>query len=64
MNTPELAAERLILREFTAGDLEDVYQIFSDAEVNRFLPWFALKTRSDALLANTAGRADAAMPSA
>ena len=48
MNTPELAAERLILREFTAGDLEAVYQIFSDAELNRFLPWFALKTRSDA----------------
>lgn len=38
MNTPELAAERLILREFTAGDLEAVYQIFSDAELNRFLP--------------------------
>ncbi len=48
MNTPELATERLILREFTADDLEAVYQIFSDAEVNRFLPWFALKTRSDA----------------
>lgn len=43
MNTPTLNTERLILRKFTEDDLEALYAIYSDEEVNRFLPWFPLK---------------------
>lgn len=50
MNTPTLVTERLILRKFTENDLEALYKIFSDTEVNRFLPWFPLKTPEDAKL--------------
>lgn len=48
MNTPTLATERLILRKFTEDDLDALYKIFGDKEVNRFLPWFALQTPQDA----------------
>lgn len=48
MNTPTLGTERLILRKFTEGDLEALYQIYSDEEVNKFLPWFPLKTMEEA----------------
>ena len=48
MNTPELETERLILRRFTENDLEAFYQIYSDEEVNTFLPWFPLKTMEEA----------------
>ena len=43
MNTPALKTERLILRRFTENDMEALYQIYSDEEVNRFLPWFPVK---------------------
>ncbi len=46
MNTPTIETERLILRKFTLDDLEAIYQIYSDEEVNRFLPWFPLETGS------------------
>ena len=48
MNTPTLETERLILRKFTEEDLEALYQIYSDEEVNRFLPWFPLKSMDEA----------------
>ena len=48
MNTPTLETERLILRKFTEDDLEALYQIYSDEEVNRFLPWFPLKSMDEA----------------
>ena len=48
MNTPTLKTERLILRKFTENDLDALYQIYSDVEVNTFLPWFPLKTMEDA----------------
>lgn len=38
MNTPILKTERLILRQFTENDLEALYKIYSDNEVNKFLP--------------------------
>lgn len=44
MNTPALKTERLILRRFTENDMEALYQIYSDEEVNRFLPWFPVKS--------------------
>lgn len=48
MNTPHLETERLILRKFTEDDLEALYYIHSDEEVNRFLPWFTLRNMEDA----------------
>lgn len=43
MNTPTLETQRLILRKFRENDLDALYEIHRDAEVNRFLPWFPLK---------------------
>lgn len=48
MNTPTLETNRLILRKFTENDLEALYAIFRDEEVNRFLPWFPLRTVEEA----------------
>ena len=48
MNTPKLETERLVLRRFTEEDLDAIYRIFSDVEVNTFLPWFPLKSAEDA----------------
>lgn len=50
MNTPTLETERLILRKFTENDIEAIYQIYSDEEVNRFLPWFPLRRFEEARL--------------
>ena len=49
MSTPTLQTERLILRAFTEADVGALYQIHSDREVNRFLPWFPPRTKDDAL---------------
>ncbi len=38
MNTPTLKSKRLILRKFNENDLEAFYYIFSNKEVNQFLP--------------------------
>ena len=38
MNTPTLNTQRLILRKFNGNDLEAFCDIFSDKEVNQFLP--------------------------
>lgn len=48
MNTPALETERLILRKFTENDLVALYRIYSDEEVNQFLPWFPLKNMEEA----------------
>lgn len=48
MNTPTLRTDRLILRKFIKDDLEALFEIFSDEEVNVFLPWYPLKTMEDA----------------
>lgn len=39
-NTPQLETKRVILRRFTAEDLDDVFTLYSDETVNEFLPWF------------------------
>lgn len=44
MNTPTIETERLILRRFSENDLEALHKIYSDEEVNKFLPWFPLHT--------------------
>lgn len=43
MNTPKLETNRLILRKFNENDLKAFYDIFSDKEVNLYLPWFPVK---------------------
>lgn len=43
-NTPLLETKRLILRRFTDRDIEDMLLLYGDEEVNRFLPWFPLRT--------------------
>lgn len=48
MNTPTLETDRLILRKFTENDIEALFLILKDEEVNRFLPWFPLKNIEEA----------------
>lgn len=43
-----IKTERLILRKFAENDFDAMYRIFSDVDVNKFLPWFPLKTIEDA----------------
>ncbi len=47
-NTPTLETERLILRKFTENDIEALFDIYKDEEVNTFLPWFPLKSLEEA----------------
>lgn len=47
-NTPELRTERLILRKFNENDIEALFNIHRDEEVNRFLPWFPLRSVEEA----------------
>ena len=48
MNTPTLETERLILRKFTENDLEAIYLILKDEQVNTYLPWFPAESIEDA----------------
>lgn len=50
MNTPTLETERLILRKFTKNDIDAMYEIYSDEEVNEFLPWFPLRSLEETQL--------------
>lgn len=43
MNTPTIFTERLILRKFTKDDLEALFLILKDEDVNKFLPWYPMK---------------------
>lgn len=47
-NTPTLETERLILRRFKDADLDALFQIYSDEEVNTYLPWFPLHSMEEA----------------
>lgn len=47
MNTPKLETEKLILRKFTKDDLDALYEIYSDRDVNKFLPWFPLENEGE-----------------
>lgn len=47
-NTPELITERLILRKFTSDDIKAFFDIMSDETVNKFLPWFPVKSLEEA----------------
>lgn len=48
MNTPTLETKRLILRKFTSADLDALFLIFKDEEVNQYLPWYPLKNLEEA----------------
>ena len=48
MNTPTLESERLILRRFTEADIDAIFEIFGDVELNRFLPWYPPKSLDEA----------------
>ncbi len=48
MNTPMLETERLILRKFTDKDIEALYLILKDEEVNIFLPWYPVQNIDEA----------------
>ena len=43
MNSPTIETERLILRKFTEDDMEALFLILKDEEVNQFLPWYPMK---------------------
>lgn len=45
---PVLETERLILRTFSESDVEAIFTILSNEEVNEFLPMFPLKTLQEA----------------
>ncbi len=47
MNTPTIETERLILRKFTEADMEALFLILKDEEVNRFLPWYPVKDMAE-----------------
>ena len=48
MDNKQITTDRLILRSFTADDLDDIYTLLADEEVNRYLPWFPAKSREEA----------------
>lgn len=48
MNTLKLETERLILRKFTEEDIEALYLLLKDEDVNIFLPWFPVKSIEEA----------------
>lgn len=48
MNTSTLKTKRLILRKFTKNDIDALYLILKDEEVNKFLPWYPIKSMQEA----------------
>lgn len=43
-----IETDRLILRNFESGDVEALYLLLRDREVNTFLPWFPIESRAEA----------------
>ena len=48
MNTPLIETERLILRMFSESDVEAIFNIINDKEVNTYLPLFPFVIIEDA----------------
>lgn len=48
MNSPTLTTARLIPRKFIDDNIEALFEILSDEEVNRFLPWHSVKDITEA----------------
>lgn len=49
MNTPKLETRRLILRKFTEQDIKALFLILQDEEVNKFLPWYPVKSMEETI---------------
>lgn len=47
MSAPSIQTGRLILRKFTPRDMEALFQILKDEEVNTFLPWYPVRTMAE-----------------
>lgn len=47
LNTPPLETERLILRRFTEKDINALFLILKDVEVNKFLPWYPIESMEE-----------------
>ncbi len=47
MDTLQMTTNRLILRPFEEKDIEALYLLLKDKEVNTFLPWFPMQNISD-----------------
>lgn len=48
MHTPKIVTERLILRRFMVNDLDALFFIYADKEVNTYLPWFPVEDLEEA----------------
>ena len=48
LNTPALETERLLLRRFRKEDIPALFSLYSDREVNTYLPWYPLASRQEA----------------
>lgn len=48
LNTPAIETERLILRRFCVEDIPALYSIYSDRDVNTYLPWYPLASYQEA----------------
>lgn len=49
MNTSAIETARLLLRRFGKEDIDAFFDIFSDPELNTYLPWFPLKNKEEAM---------------
>lgn len=47
MNMLQIETDRLLLRNFTEKDMEALYLLLKDEEVNTFLPWFPVKSMAE-----------------
>ena len=48
MTDIRMETDRLLLRRFKVSDMEAIYLLFSDKEVNTFLPWYPVKDMNEA----------------
>ena len=48
MDSIRMETNRLVLRKFTENDMEAIYLLFSDKEVNTFLPWHPVRDVEEA----------------
>ena len=48
MDILNLETDRLILRNFDKNDVDALYTLLKDEEVNTFLPWFPIKSIGEA----------------
>ncbi|MCI8915263.1 MAG: GNAT family N-acetyltransferase [Oscillospiraceae bacterium] len=48
MDHIRIETNRLILRRFEETDMEAIYLLFSDKEVNTYLPWYPVANRKEA----------------